>query len=332
MGMSDTDISNALVERLQGHSTTISFDSVWSKYEKGSRRRPGIKKAATVPMIALITLLMVFTVGFASYGFIRLVDNTDYPFTDDRRVIGKWQSVDFVSEMEQFDPDERIYMDEFYLTELVFIKEGKMLCSYEGKNLTYTDVVWTKGMVLDKQEKTASKYDIKDIDGKTYMFLEWKSGDYVFRGLKPEYYVLKKVDEDDYSNFDIQCDIQCEEDKTDYTFSNDPQMLGSWKSVDLVNNIDDFKPGIKDWQCDLYLTELIISENGELDAISIEGSAPEGLLTWTKGLIINKRDKTASKCEIREMDGATYMFFEWKNGDYMYRGMKPNYYVLKKVE
>jgi len=57
---------------------------------------------------------------------------------------------------------------------------------------------WTKGKVLSKQDKTASGYDLRDINGKTYMFMQWKSGDYVFRGREPVYYILEKVDSQDY--------------------------------------------------------------------------------------------------------------------------------------
>ncbi len=41
-------------------------------------------------------------------------------------------------------------------------------------------------------DKTASRYELKKIKGRDYMFLEWKSGDYVLRGAKPFYYVLRK--------------------------------------------------------------------------------------------------------------------------------------------
>ena len=51
--------------------------------------------------------------------------------------------------------------------------------------------------------------------------------------------------------------------------------------------------------------------------------------TWTKGLVLD--DDTASKYIIREIDGSSYMFYEWKSGDYTIRYMKPSYYVLKKV-
>jgi hypothetical protein len=47
-------------------------------------------------------------------------------------------------------------------------------------------------VLLNSQSKTASRYTFKDIDGVKYMFLEWKSGDYTLRDMKPEYYVLMR--------------------------------------------------------------------------------------------------------------------------------------------
>lgn len=329
MSQSNTDICDVINDRLQQHSTTISFDSVWGKHQKeGNARCIGIKRTVSIPMIVLITILTGFMIGFASYGIIRTVDNTDYPFVEDKRVIGKWQSVDFVGRIGQFDPDEKAYKDELYLTELAFINGGDMLASFEGGNLAYTSFTWTNGLVLNKQEETASKYEIKEIDGQTYMFFEWKSGDYIFREMKPQYYVLKKIDSNDYANIEIPRKV----DKTDYPFINDPQILGTWQSVDFVKDIDDFKPRKMSWLGGLHLTEFIILENGELTASFGSESAPRGIFTWTEGLIINNPGKTAGKYEIREIDGESYMFFEWKNGDYVYRGATPWYYVLKKVE
>jgi hypothetical protein len=55
-----------------------------------------------------------------------------------------------------------------------------------------TKRVWTKGLIIVPAAKIASRYEIKEIDGSTYMFYEWKSGDYTLRQRKPKYYVLKK--------------------------------------------------------------------------------------------------------------------------------------------
>ena len=111
-------------------------------------------------------------------------------------------------------------------------------------------------------------------------------------------------------------------DKIDYPFVNDPEIVGRWKSVDFVKTVEDFKPGTKHWRGDLYLKEMIIFENGRT----------KGPWNWTKELIIHPGDKTAAKYHIKEIDGSTYMFFEWKSGDYTIRHMKPRYYVLKKIK
>jgi len=121
----------------------------------------------------------------------RIVDKIDWPFVNDPRLIGTWKSVDFVGEMEQFNPGQKYWKkqfkseeDELHLKELIFLPNGKT-----NKNWR----TWTKGLVFHSGDKTASKYTLKDIEGSTYMFFEWKSGDYTIRYMKPFYYVLKKV-------------------------------------------------------------------------------------------------------------------------------------------
>lgn len=51
-------------------------------------------------------------------------------------------------------------------------------------------VNWTKGTLLEKNNKLAPAYEMKIINGKEYLFIEWKSGDYQFGGRKPYYYVF----------------------------------------------------------------------------------------------------------------------------------------------
>ncbi len=324
----EADIRTLFSERLQQRSDTVSFDSVWDRYERERTRSYSIKRAAGIPMIALITLVAVFTVGFAAYGVMKIADNTNYPFVDDQRVIGRWESVDFVSEIEQFNPGKKAYGEEMYLTSMIFLNGGDTLFSAEGGRQKKWISTWTRGMILNKDEKTAEKYEIKEIDGNTYMFLEWKSGDYTIRGMKPQYYVLKKVDSELYTHA-VEQRI---EDKLDYPFVNDPEILGSWQSVDFVETIKDFEPGIKSWLGDLWLAGFDIMENGEIDVSIASGRTLKDKWTWTKGLILDKQDRTAEKYETIEIAGETYMFLEWKSGDYMYGRSEPSYYVLKKVE
>lgn len=329
MKQSNEDIGNIMDKVLEQHTPSIEFESVWKKVFKNERKIWEFKRVVAIPLIALISLLAVFSGGFASYSTFRNIDRTDYPFIDDSRVKGKWESVDFVAKIDDFNPEKKSWKGDLYLTALVFIKEGRMLTAVDNGNLANTSFSWTKGMVLSNQEKTASKYLIKDINGTTYMFFEWKSGDYVFRNETPKFYVLKQIDSEDYSNYQVK---RVKEDKVDYPFIDDAKMKGKWESVDFVQKMDDFEPGEQSWLGDLFLTGLHFDENGKLITTTKSGSFSGPSITWTKGLIINKDGKTASKCEIKNISGATYMFYEWKSGDYVFRGMRPWYYVLKKVE
>jgi len=114
----------------------------------------------------------------------RLADNINLPFADDAAVLGKWESVDFVREPGDFVPGTRRFGGDLFLKGLTFKPGGRMIPGLCFK--------WTKGVVLDSCDTTASAYVIKEIGGAAYMFFEWKSGDYIIRHRKPEYYVLKK--------------------------------------------------------------------------------------------------------------------------------------------
>ena len=263
-----------------------------------------------------------------------IVDKTDYPFVNDPKVVGGWRSVDFVQNINDFDPAKKNWGD-LYLNHLVFEEEGRIA----GNFLT-----WTKDLVLS--DDTASKYIIKEIDGSSYMFFEWKSGDYTIRHMRPRYYVLRKVlaeslkyepmfGEKAYipptSTINDQGHIV---DKTDYPFIHDPEVIGTWQSVDYVDEKGQFRVDKKKWKGrggKLFLHEMIFADKGRL--ISKNDNAPDGYaLAWTKGLVISDgRSKKASQYTLKDINGATYMFFEWKSGDYTYRYQKPSYYVLKKV-
>jgi bla regulator protein BlaR1 len=257
----------------------------------------------------------------------RIVDKVDYPFVNDPKVIGGWKRVDFVRDIDDFNPAKKSWRHELSLNHLIF-EEG-------GKIAPPSKLTWTKGLVLS--DDTASKYIIREIDGSSYMFYEWKSGDYTTRHMRPYYYVLKKVaieslkyqpaygkkaDIPATSYFDEQGHIV---DKIDYPFVNDSKVIGTWKSVDFVREMEEFKDPEKQWEHGEdrpYLKALIFLPNG---------TTTDDYRTWTKELVFHSGDKTASKYIIKKIKGSTYMFYEWKSGDYTIRYRKPSYYVLKKV-
>lgn len=324
----DQDIKTTLTNRLDHNTYNSTFEDLWKLHSGEKRRQPRFKKTALVPMLVIISMLAFCTIGFAAIALSRQADNVDLPFVEDPAVIGSWEAVDLVNEMDDFNPGESSYNGSLYLNQLAFIKDGAMLSVLDHTNLAPTSSTWTKGYVLDTHDKTASTYEIKTIDGTNYMFMQWKSGDYVFRFLQPKYCVLKQIDNKDYSAYMPIIT----EDKIDYPFVDNPEMLGKWESVDLVSNIESFDPDKKQYEETLGLKELDIKENGKLVYWNMENKALRKHLRWTDNLIIDSDNKTASKCTFKTIDKETYMFFEWKSGDYSYRGMEPKYYVLKKTQ
>ena len=110
-------------------------------------------------------------------------DDFTLPFVNDPQVIGEWESVDFVANPSDFNPDKPSWEGELYLKGLTFQEDGKTSKPWW---------TWTKGIVIHHGDKTASHYEIREIKGQSYLFLEWKSGDVMVLGMKPSYYVLKR--------------------------------------------------------------------------------------------------------------------------------------------
>ncbi len=263
-----------------------------------------------------------------------IVDKTDYLFVNDPEAVGKWESVDFVKNIDDFNASKpRTASGKLFLKGLVFYEGGRASFAWKG---------WTKGLVMHDGDKTASKYVIKDIGGTKYMFFEWKSGDYTIRHRKPMLYVLKKLPADS-TKFNNPSELYATDkmgpkaelspdsrigkngriiDKIDYPFVDDPQVRGKWESVDFVKDMKDFDPAKLKWKGDLFLKELIFLQNGRMG---------QPWFTWTKGIVMHAGDRTAPRYVIKEMNGTTYMFFEWKSGDYSVMHRKPQYYVLRKT-
>lgn len=117
-------------------------------------------------------------------------DNIDMPFVNDERVLGKWSAVDFVREISDFDPSKQNYTSPLFYKSTEFLQNGELHCvmgnSFKAK--------WTNGATLLKtgDGTTAPAYEIRSINGTEYLFIEWKSGDYVWGRMKPCYYVFKR--------------------------------------------------------------------------------------------------------------------------------------------
>jgi tRNA A-37 threonylcarbamoyl transferase component Bud32 len=138
-------------------------------------------------------ILQVFVVGSMTLGFLavaavvhlwccRIVDDIHLSFVDDPRAIGRWTTVDFVNVPEQFTPDSRSWRHEFFFKEIALLPGGKT---------TRPNHDWTKGLLLNKEDRTAESYSIREIGGTNYLFMQWKSGEYTLLHKEPSFYVLR---------------------------------------------------------------------------------------------------------------------------------------------
>ena len=132
----------------------------------------------------ILAVVALIVAGCATTQPQRQADNIDLPFVDDPQLVGKWQSVDFVKTPDQFKAGQKNWQGELRLQELIFLAKGRT---------TKPWWMWTKGALIHSGDSTASTYTITKLGNALFMVLEWKSGDYTIRGMKPSYYILKKV-------------------------------------------------------------------------------------------------------------------------------------------
>lgn len=120
-------------------------------------------------------------------------DDIDKPFVNDERIIGKWKAHSFLCNKAEF-PQKEEPIDDLYFKEIEFFSDGNCRCVYADAVFAGEDtVVWTKNYLLRKWNWSACEYEIRTVDGKDYMIIEWKSGDYRYGGYDTNYYVFTRA-------------------------------------------------------------------------------------------------------------------------------------------
>lgn len=112
-------------------------------------------------------------------------DDVEMPFIDDVRVQGKWHVHSTFRDREQFDPSNSC--DRAFWSEIDFHKNGGLTMTMGDREIPNT---WTNGFVLDRRQSLAMAYEIEVINGKDYLIVEWKNGDYIYGGFVPGYYAF----------------------------------------------------------------------------------------------------------------------------------------------
>lgn len=121
-------------------------------------------------------------------------DDINKPYRKDNRVIGTWKACGYLDASfgrgKAFDPAEIQRIDP-YFREIVFSEGGHCSSLYGEKWIRGDEMqTWTKGYVLRKWNSTACAYEIRRAEGREYLIMEWKSGDYRWGGYDTDYYVF----------------------------------------------------------------------------------------------------------------------------------------------
>ena len=126
----------------------------------------------------------------ASAEEIRLCDNIDFPFMADQSVIGTWKSFDYIRKREDFDPNKENWKGgDLFVKNIEFKSDGTFILNTKSHS---SKLKWTKGLMLNNYSKTACAYEILMCDGKEYLIMQWKSGDYSFGGGRIYWYVYTR--------------------------------------------------------------------------------------------------------------------------------------------
>ena len=227
-------------------------------------------------------------------------------FVNDPQVIGKWKKLAVVKNKEDFKNNNFCDEDIFDFKELYFLPNGE----------NYWVLRWTKGILFLKERQLP--YEI--VDGILYVgIVDFKTNTI------DNYVVYEKIDSKHYTRDEISI-----KDNTNIPFIKDNNAVGFWQTVDYVREFSDFSVGKQFWQKELWVKEYIFKPDGTL--IASYGDNKTAVINWSKNVVINKNVSTVSEYIIKEIDGETIMFVEWKSGDYTFGGEILGHYVFRKVK
>ncbi|MEE9369776.1 MAG: hypothetical protein V3V05_13080 [Pontiella sp.] len=105
------------------------------------------------------------------------------PFVRNSPFIGKWNTIDFVSSISEFNPSDTNWKEELELKGLQFFNDGKT---------DKTGWIWKSNSLFHSGDQSEAELKIVTINRTEYLLLEWISGDVLLNKEKPKYYVLKR--------------------------------------------------------------------------------------------------------------------------------------------
>jgi len=122
------------------------------------------------------------------------IDMIDKPFVNDEKVLGKWFAVGYAKAINDFNPSEQNNTETIYYKSAEFLPGGEFCYVMDksagapGSDSRYFmdgsfKSKWTNGITFADTPTyglIANEYEIHVLDGKEYLFVEWRTSDYVW--------------------------------------------------------------------------------------------------------------------------------------------------------
>ena len=132
------------------------------------------------------------------------VDEVDLPPIPDPDVVGEWVTVAYISDAERLTMD-RIPRghSRFWIIGVTFNERNLCIRRYAQGGITveriygyarYEDASRpVRGAVLTRSNHIAEGYLLREVAGETLLLIQHKSGDYIYGGRKPGWYVFRRA-------------------------------------------------------------------------------------------------------------------------------------------
>ncbi len=227
-------------------------------------------------------------------------------FVNDEKAIGKWTLLGIANTIDDAK-NENFIDDEYNIKELYLLPNGE----------EYWVISWTKDTIYINE--IPNHYEI--INDKLYLTVTNRidpknSKVAVYNNVNHNSYTLEEIGQKDDINVKFIPDID---------------IIGTWKTVDCINNMNSFNPNNLHTSKDkLFLEKMTFDKDGK---VSINYNTGKVINTnYTKDYIVNLiLPNTLSKYTYQDILGKKYIVVEWKSGDYVYGKVINCYYVLEKI-
>ncbi|MBQ9805144.1 MAG: MerR family transcriptional regulator [Clostridia bacterium] len=241
------------------------------------------------------------------------------PFTDDPKVIGKWKLCGKLPNKVHFSPDNLVPFEEFLHQHLYFLPGGGHVWSY----------CWTKDILYvflgEFNLSVPNEYRIFEHEGITYLSLNWIVDKCLHPNAEDCTLIYQQLDRRQYT----EKETFSFRDQVNLPFVSDARVLGSWRTVDVVDEPQDFESIDKQITPSPHFIQRISFYDRGICVKSLPKNR-QLALTYTNGLVLDRNLELAEKYRIVEKNGKEYLILEHKSGDYLYLGKVFCYYIFEK--